>query len=1105
MKQLIHMCSCCDKPGLIQMGLFSATIQKAATKAKELVKKILASFIIFSVFAAGCPGQQRITGVVTTADGSPLSAATISNKGSQNVTKTNAEGRFAIDAKSKDILSVSFVGYITQEVTVRNETFLSISLTLSVGELDQVVVTGYTSQKLKEIVGSVSVVKPKELVSVPAGQVEQMLQGRVAGLTVITSGEPGAPSQIYLHGPGNFGNVTPLYIVDGVEGNINSLNPYDIESVQVLKDAAAYSIYGVRGANGVILVTTKKGKAGKAKLSYDFYIGTTRPLDKGLDLLNPQEQADLEWIALKNSGQPPYDKLYGNGPTPILPDYFPVGVYDLGLPQGDPRVDPSLYNIDSTAGDIYQLVPFNKTGTDWFHELFKPATSQNHTITVSGGSDKSHYLLSFGYLDQQGTYLNTYLKRFTTRVNTEFTLLNAIRIGENLQLSYSENPRANPGGVNQALTYFRSLPVYDIKGNSTSYGSYFGTDYIAAGPASNPVTYQILSQDDKTNNWNVFGNAYAEADFLKNFTFRTSFGGPLNYYYSYYFNYGSYEPPPPSAMGYPNGFSEWSGYSSSWTWTNTLNYSKTLWKDHQLKVLVGTEEKNNYNREVGGRRTGYTSNSPSYRFLNTGSPTSLTNYSFGGTSYLYSFMSQAEYSYKEKYFFRATLRRDGSSVFGSESRFGWFPSVGAAWRMTEENFMKETKWITDLKLRGSWGKTGFDGNTDPSNQYTLYGSGPGASYYDIFGNSTGNIAQGFRPVRFGNAKTSWQEDVVTNVGLDAVFWNGKLSVTADGYNKNSTGLLFPASLPGILGEPTPPNVNVGDVKNTGVDLSLGSKGYFSKNCTWDLLLTFSHYKNEIVRLNDLPYFDEFGLYAQNPLIRNEIGYPISSFFGYKVIGFFRDDDDVAKSPTQADAAPGRFKYLNADEDGRITDQDRVHFGNPNPDFTLGLNIGFTYRNFDFSTFFYGCFGNDIFNSYRSLTDIYSSPWYSKSKIALYDSWTPQHQDATAPLQENDFNFSNAAVINSYALEDGSYLRNKTMIFGYNFPKKWLQKIKIERFRIYLQAVNLFTITNYSGLDPELSGMFDTATGARRFGFGIDAFGNYPNSQKQYLIGLNLGF
>jgi hypothetical protein len=271
------------------------------------------------------------------------------------------------------------------------------------------------------------------------------------------------------------------------------------------------------------------------------------------------------------------------------------------------------------------------------------------------------------------------------------------------------------------------------------------------------------------------------------------------------------------------------------------------------------------------------------------------------------------------------------------------------------------------------------------------------------------------------------------------------------------------------------------------------------------MLTFSHYKNEIVRLNDLPFFEEFGLYAQNPLIRNEIGYPISSFFGYKIIGFFRDDDDVAKSPKQADAAPGRFKYLDADTNGHITDGDRVHFGNPNPKFTLGLNIGFTYRNFDFSTFFYGCFGNDIFNSYRSLTDNYSSPWYSKSKIALYDSWTPQHQDATAPLQENDFNFSNAAVINSYALEDGSYLRNKTMIFGYSFPKKWLQKIKIERFRIYLQAVNLFTITNYSGLDPELSGMFDTATGARRFGFGIDAFGDYPNNQKQYLIGLNLGF
>ena len=259
-------------------------------------------------------------------------------------------------------------------------------------------------------------------------------------------------------------------------------------------------------------------------------------------------------------------------------------------------------------------------------------------------------------------------------------------MGENLQFSYSENPRI--GSIDQALSNFPFLPVYDIKGNSASYGPSFGSGYVAPGPASNPVTARILSKDDKYNNWEVFGNAYAEVDFLKDFTFRTSFGGPLNYYYSYNFSYGTYEPPPPDALGGPNSFSELSGYSSSWTWTNTLNYSKTL-KDHQVKALVGTEEKNNYNREVGGRRIGFASNSPSYRFLSTGRPTGLTNYSLGGTSYLYSFMSMAEYSYQEKYFFRGTLRRDGSSVFGSENRFGWFPAVGAAWRMTEENFLKK--------------------------------------------------------------------------------------------------------------------------------------------------------------------------------------------------------------------------------------------------------------------------------------------------------------------------------------------------------------------------------------------------------------------------------
>jgi TonB-linked SusC/RagA family outer membrane protein len=1062
-------------------------------KQNTVIKKLIASLAIL-FFTVACIAQQRISGIVTAQGGEPLSGVTITLKGTNTGTLTGADGSFSIIAKPDAVLLISFIGYNSKQLRPGNNVSVQIVLTPSFMNLDQVVVTGYTSQKIKEISGSVSVVKPQDLVAVPAGQVEQMLQGRVAGLTVINSAVPGASSQVYLHGIGNFGNVTPLYIIDGVEGSINNLNPYDIESLQVLKDAGAYSIYGVRGANGAIIITTKKGKSGKAKISYDFYVGRQQPLKKGLDVLNPQEVADLEWLRFKNSGIAPSSDLYGNGPTPVLPDYLFAGD-DVGLFKGDPKADPSHYNIDSLNGKIYQIVPFNKTGTDWFHEMMKPVISQNHTLSVSGGSDKNHCLLSFSYLDQPATYLNTYLKRYTARANTEFEVIDAIRIGENLQLSYSQNPQV--GDLTPALSPAPSLPVYDIMGNSSSYGPAAGAlglgyPYAPPGPAGNSVTEQQLWRDNKFNRWQAFGNAFAEVDFLKRFTFRTSFGGSFYEYYNQVFRYGSYEPPPPSAHGFSNSFNEESGYASSWTWTNTLNYSGTFLKDHHIKMLVGTEAKNNYNRTLGGTRYGYSFNDPNYRFLSTGSPAGQNNYSSAGASYLHSFLSQANYDYKEKYFVSGTLRRDGSSVFGPESRFGWFPSIGAAWRMTEENFMMDSKWLTELKLRGSWGKTGFDGNTPTVNQYTLFGSGPGFSYYDINGISYGNIQPGFAQVTQGNAHTSWQKDLVTNIGLDAVLWNGKLGVTADVYNKNSTGLLFPVVLPGLLGAASAPNVNIGDVKNTGIDLTLSSKGNFSKDWRWDVLITLSHYKNEIVKMNNVPFRDDHQ-------VRWEVGYPMGSFFGYKVIGYFEDDADVAKSPRQVDAAPGRFKYLDANGDGKIDEADRIHFGNPNPKYTAGLNLGLTYKNFDFSTFFYACMGNDVYNSYKGSNNAYGAV---NIKTALYDSWTPQNHHAKAPIQELDpYNFSTAGTWNSYPLEKGSYLRNRTMIIGYNFPGNWLRKISIERLRVYAQAANLFTITKYTGLDPELNNRLVGGGSS----FGVDVFGTYPNNQKQYLFGLNVGF
>jgi TonB-linked SusC/RagA family outer membrane protein len=738
-------------------------------------------------------------------------------------------------------------------------------------------------------------------------------------------------------------------------------------------------------------------------------------------------------------------------------------------------------------------VPTNKSGTDWFHEIFKPAFTQNHNLTVSGANDKNKYLFSLGYLNQQGTVLNTYLKRYVARINTAFSVNDHIRIGENLQVSYRDNPNVatqqgpNFNEVFRALLTQPILPVYDIKGGWAHLNAFNYND--------NPVATRVLAKDNKANYWEIFGNAYAEAGFLTHFTARTSFGGSLTNYYSYNYATASYYP---LSNGLPNNsLSESSGYRRSFTWTNTLGFSKIINAYHSIKAVLGTEAIDNYNREVGGRKIGFFTNDINYVFLSNGSPSGQSNYSFAGASTLFSLIGRVDYGYKDKYYLSGTLRRDGSSIFGPEKQFGWFPSVSAAWRITEEPFMKEVNGLTDLKLRASWGKTGYYGNTDPFNQYTLYGSSIGNTYYDI--NGTNNPVQGFRTVRLGEPNTGWQEDIVRTIGVESVFGNGKLSITADWYNKKASGLLFPVTLPDVLGGGVAPNTNVGIVENTGIDLFVNSKGKFSKDSRWDATFTLTTYHNNIVKLTDLPFyippFEQAG-----PFIRNEVGHPTSSFYGYKIIGIFKDAEEVGNSPVQNAAAPGRFKYLDANGDNKIDDADRVHFGNPNPKFTAGVNIGITYKNFDFSTFCYGSFGNDVRNL-QTITDFYPTIFGSgitsaKSKAALYDSWTPQHTNTSVPIAENNINFSNLGDVNSYGVEKGSYFRNKSMLLGYTLPKPWLQKRKMEKLRVYVQVANLFTITKYTGLDPELSG-YSAA-------FGID-FGNYPNNQRQYLFGLEAGF
>lgn len=1066
---------------------------------KKLIAKFMAATCLL-LFTNVLFAQKTVTGKITDeSDQQPVVGATVAVRGTNIATQTDVTGNFSISIPAgRNTLLISSVGYTPQELNVASLNTVSLSLKIATSNLNEVVVTGYGSQRKKDITGSVAVVSVKDLKAVPAGSPEQMLQGRASGVNIITSGQPGSGSNIRIRGITSFGNTDPLVIVDGVQASLTNINVNDIESMQVLKDAGAASIYGVRGANGVIVVTTKKGRAGKATITYDAYYGTQRPLKKGFPTLNPQEMADLTWLAYRNSGQidtltlNPSHPQYGKGATPVLPDYIlPSGAFE-----GDPAVDPAKYNIDFTK-PAYQIVKANKQGTDWFHELFKPAPIQSHTVTASGGSEKSTYLFSLGYFNQQGTLLNTYLKRYSARMNTQFNVKNNIRFGENFYFFNRDNPQiGNQSEGNEIVASYRLntiIPVYDIKGN------YAGTAGARLGQSSNPVAQRIRSKDNKGNQWDVQGNVFAEVDFLKNFTARTSFGGTLNLGYYYFFGYRTYELAENVGQ---NSYSENSYYNRNWTWTNSITYANVFAQKHNVKLFAATEAIDNYGRNVGGNRVDLFSSDPNFRNLSNGSPTGQDNYSGAYQNSLFSLMGRLDYSYDDKYLLSATVRRDGSSVFGPEKRFGVFPAVTLGWRISNEEFMKGISWINDLKIRGGYGVLGSQANVNANNAFTLYGGGPSDAYYDIGGSNTG-ATRGFRSSSIGNPATGWEKNKITNIGFDATLFNNKFDISVEWYKKTIEGLLFGQPLPATAGGAGRPTINIGNVENSGIDLNANYRGKVNRDFSFDIGVIFTSYKSNITNIPG-GYFGAGGTRIGD-FARNQVGQPIAAFFGYKVLGLFQSADDVSKSPTQDAAAPGRFKYQDINGDGKISDDDRTFYGNPNPDFTYGLNLGATYKNFDFSAFFYGSQGNDVVNYVRWWNDFFPSFQGGKSKDALYNSWTPTRTGAKTPIAENVSNFSNNGVPNSYYLEDGSYLKCKSIILGYTIPANILNRYGINKLRLYFQVANLFMITKYTGLDPELSGAYDDQTGrASNKAFGID-YGNYPNNQKNYNFGINVTF
>ena len=1032
--------------------------------------KILPIFIGLLLGTTVLLAQERtVTGRVTDESQATVPGASVLIKGTTTGTVSDADGNFTIAVSDDDVLIFSFIGYSTQEILVGSQTNINVIMQVDITQLQEIVVTGYATQQKKDLTGSVGVVETKELIAIPTGNVTNQLQGRVAGVTVTGSGQPGTTSKVRIRGFGSFQNNDPLYIVDGVPTqDISTLNPNDVESLSVLKDAGAASIYGSRASNGVIIITTKKGKSG-VSVSYNMYVGSQSPGDGPEGLLKKQGYADLQFLVYDNDGTVETHPIYGPSTgTPQFPNW---------------------------AAD-----------TDWYDELTDNASISNHDISLSGGNENAKFYGGFGYFQQDGIIKETWTKRFSVRFNSEYNIINdRVTIGENLTLTH----RSGNGVTNLAegspiqLGVYRLQPIIpaimttSVTGLSHNFipGDWGGTGLAPRlGNGPNVLADLTRDKDDTSFDVRIIGSMFVDIEIMEGLNFRSTWGGTLQNGYFTNYNFATYEN---SENNLTPTFTEGAFHNSDWVWTNTLTYDAQFGEEHRLLAVGGYEAVEfGIGRNVSGIRAGYFSDAVDFRTLNNGAVIQNAN-SFANTpTTLVSTFLRADYGFRDKYLVSATVRRDGSSRFGEDERFGVFPSFSAGWRISDESFLAGSNVITELKIRGGYGQMGNQLAVSPINQFFLFGGSASTSNYDLNGTGTSSL-QGFRPIRIGNPDAKWEANVTTNIGIDAGLWDNKVEIIFDWYSKETDDLLFNPELPGTAGGATQPFINIASIKNTGIDLQLIYRNQWG-DFGFEGNFTFTSYNNEITKIAEgVDFFDAFSGDVGSRIgsfTRNEVGHSMSSFFGYEVTGLFQSSGEVSGAATQDGAEEGFFRFADTDGSGVIDPDDRVYIGDPNPDFTYGLNLTFTYKNFDLTTFLYASQGNDIFNWNLWWVDFWPSFQGQKSDNLLNNSWTSSNTGATTPKASNKSNFSTNTQSVSYYIEDGSFTKMKNLQIGYNFPQNMLSSMSLTSLRIYVQGVNLFTITDYSGLDPELGG--DDRN------FGVDR-GNYP-IVKQFLIGLNIG-
>lgn len=987
------------------------------------IRLLMAAVMVFLTSASLYAQQITVSGVVTDSEGEPLIGASVIAVGSGSGVATDADGNYTIQANPQGAIQFSYLGYEPKTVQVEGRSTINVVMLENTAVLDEVVVVGYGQMKKSDLTGAVGSMGSKDIKDVPVASVGQAMQGRISGVQVIDAAKPGDNVNIKIRGLGSTRNCDPLVVIDGVPTDlgINSLNPQDIERLDVLKDASATAIYGSRGANGVVMITTRRGAEGKAKLSFSANVAVQNATKK-MKLLDAAGYA-----ALNND-------MMLNADRNLNPEW----------------VDPSALGA----------------GTNWVDELLRTGVMQNYNISYSGGNDKAHYYFSAGMLDQTGIVDHVDYRRFTFQSNNDARLTPWLKVSNNLLFS---TDRKRSGSYNMGST-MKALPVFPIKDEDGQW----------SGPDGNPDWYgstrnPIGSNDmyrSTTTGYNLLANISADIIFCDWLQFRSTFGYDARFWFNEAFS--------PKYNWKPTPVEESSNYESdnrsfTYLWDNYFTFDKTFGGKHALNIMAGTSAQWNDFRYLSAQMNGFL-----FDFvhqMNNGQEM----YSINGTRSewaLMSYMARANYTFDNRYMLTATVRRDGSSRFGPKHRWGTFPSVSAAWRISNEDFFSKNSPVNDLKLRLGYGRTGSQASVSelsylPTLNTLLYPFGVDGV------NQSALVAQSL-----ANPYIHWETIEQFNAGVDMSFFNSRLNLTLDGYIKNTHDMLVKATVPITSGfEDTMASYsNAGKLRNIGWELSANSINIDSE-LTWETNLVVTFNRNKIKDLNsDTPeYLNQVNNSYVTMLERD---YPVNVFYGYVTDGIFQTPEEVRAHAVQPGAEPGDIRFRDLNNDGVINDQDRTVIGNPNPTWLFSLGNRFTWRGFELSIYFQGVAGNKIYNATRIDMEGMSAAYNQYATTA--DRWTTPGQNTLMPRAVWADPNQNCRVSDRF-VENGSYLRLKNLTLSYNLPAKLLRRITMEQAKITFSCENLATITGYKGFDPEVgvNGIdYSTFPASRTFNFGI---------------------